>query len=247
MFYMPPCRGYYIFTFSMTTGYLINIEGPSGSGKSTIGQALQEILLYRHELKVKHFDDWLGATSVGQHIKSFIASDKNFDLDSLSYTLMLDAAKLQFIREVAYPLTQDGTHVITECLYDTLFVNMGSLGTLEDYLNEAANMRHNSGLYERPDITVITTMIGMAEDRLGEANDKSFPDPLEGFGWDIRRQAVQAWEERIGAVKRDLQNTPDKALVVYPTRDSVITDGRWRLDAIADAVKNRAIANLKQE
>ena len=87
---------------------------------------------------------------------------------------------------------------------------MGSLGTLEDYLNEAANMRHNSGLYERPDITVITTMIGMAEDRLGEANDKSFPDPLEGFGWDIRRQAVQAWEERIGAVKRDLQNTPDK-------------------------------------
>ena len=152
------------------TARFITLEGVDGAGKSTfVGWIERRLQARGHEVVVTREP---GGTRVGEALRQLLLHE---DLDPLTETLLLFAARKEHLRTVVLPALSRGAWVLCDRFTDATFayqgagrgVDTGKLAALEDWVQE--------GL--KPDCTILFDLpVAIARQRSAAARA---PDRFE--------------------------------------------------------------------
>lgn len=109
----------------MTKGKFITFEGPEGGGKSTQVAILKEKLYTYHEIRAISSRD-PGGTQIGEEIRKILLG--NFGEIAMAdecELYLFQAARAQFVREVAKPSLEKGVWVLGDRFCDSSYAYQG--------------------------------------------------------------------------------------------------------------------------
>ena len=139
----------------------ITIEGPEGSGKSSVTKEVVKRLEAEGFNVVTTREP--GGTPIAEQIREVILNKENTKMDKVTEALLYAAARRQHLVEKVWPLTKEGTIVISDRFLDSsLAYQGGARGLGIDYVL-ALNQYATEG-YE-PDLTLLFDLdpeIGLA-------------------------------------------------------------------------------------
>ena len=139
----------------------ITIEGPEGSGKSSVTKEVVKRLESEGFNVVTTREP--GGTPIAEQIREVILNKENTKMDKVTEALLYAAARRQHLVEKVWPLTKEGTIVISDRFIDSsLAYQGGARGLGIDYVL-ALNQYATEG-YE-PDLTLLFDLdpeIGLA-------------------------------------------------------------------------------------
>ena len=139
----------------------ITIEGPEGSGKSSVTKEVVKRLEAEGFNVVTTREP--GGTPIAEQIREVILNKENTKMDKVTEALLYAAARRQHLVEKVWPLTKEGTIVISDRFIDSsLAYQGGARGLGIDYVL-ALNQYATEG-YE-PDLTLLFDLdpeIGLA-------------------------------------------------------------------------------------
>ena len=104
-------------------GLFITFEGGEGSGKSTQSKALAE---YLKEKKIEYIlTREIGGTEFAEHIRQFILS--NNELAPATELSLINAARIEHIKQVILPALDNNIHVICDRFIDSTIAYQGQI------------------------------------------------------------------------------------------------------------------------
>ena len=105
------------------SGYFITLEGPEGSGKTS---HLVNLVDYFRKLGLEIFSTREpGGTTIGEQIRTVIHDLRNTDMHPRTETLLYQAARAQFVEQVAKPALEAGKIVISDRFFDSTLAYQG--------------------------------------------------------------------------------------------------------------------------
>ncbi len=130
-------------------GRFITVEGSEGVGKST------NIDFIRRRLTAHGFDVLVtrepGGTPLAEEIRTLLLADRSEDVDPMTETLLVFAARAQHVAEVIKPALERGRWVLSDRFTDASFAYQGGgRGVADDHIETLASWVHFDC---EPDIT----------------------------------------------------------------------------------------------
>lgn len=204
----------------LARGFFIVFEGGDGGGKSTQEARLAESLIALGHEVVRTREP--GGTPAAEAIRAVVLDPAFTGLDDRAEALLYAAARADHAARVIRPALERGAVVISDRYIDSSVAYQGYARGLGADVVRDLSLWATSGL--EPDLVVVLDVdpsVGLA--RVGK------PDRLEAEPVAFHRQVRDAF---VDIARRD----PARYLVV---------DASLSIDAIADLVRDRVLADLK--
>lgn len=181
-------------------GYLITLEGGEGTGKSSVGGEIFK-RLKRLGLDVEFYRE-PGSSRIGEQIRKIVKAAENMDMSSKTETLLFQAARAQFVKEILEPDLESGKVVILDRFRDSSETYQGFMRGLGMKIIRGFNDWSTNGLM--PSLTIFFDLdpeIGLKrkgesvkEDRLDSISLNDHVKVREGYWKLLNSDETGRWE-----------------------------------------------------
>jgi dTMP kinase len=143
---------------SPTPGLFIVIEGMDGAGKTDSTEAMVTVL-EQFGLPV-HRTYEVGGTPIGKELRNLAFRQREDEsLDPVARMMMIYASRIQHLRQVVWPKTQAGTHVVSDRFWMSSRVYQGALDGQNDLMDELDQLPGLRMCAAEPDVIIYLNVL----------------------------------------------------------------------------------------
>ncbi|PIP81002.1 MAG: dTMP kinase [Gammaproteobacteria bacterium CG22_combo_CG10-13_8_21_14_all_40_8] len=217
----------------MKHGLFITIEGVEGAGKSTVIAAITELLT---DLGLQHITTREpGGTPFSEEIRAILLNNRDETVEPLTELLLMNAARVQHVKQLIKPSLHNGIHVICDRFNDSTFAYQGGGRELDMHLLETLDQLTLEGF--KPDLTLLLDLdVNIGLQRAAKRGEKDrFEQEKYDFFNKVRQcflQRAQAVPERYQIIDASQSENQVKQAVIHAVRECLAKKRSMQVIAI---------------